>query len=155
MSIQSEYRAKRKLNGEWVFGSYINIGEDWCQIVPSGTEYDEIDSEKTRVITNTVGLYFGRPDKNGVKIYQGDIIELINDEGVPIRVLCEYGTVQRRIVAGNGVANLCDITGFYFRTETGHNTFPIFENYLGKNDVEIFEVIGNIIDNPELFKRQN
>jgi uncharacterized phage protein (TIGR01671 family) len=93
--------------------------------------------------------HFGYPDKNGKDIYQGDIIELTNDRNEKIRVVCEYGTVQRRIVGGT--VNLCDITGFYFRNQHGQATFPIFENYQGKNDVELFEVIGNIYENPELF----
>ena len=43
MSREIKFRAQRKLNGAWVYGSLISIGEDWCQIIPEGTEYDEID----------------------------------------------------------------------------------------------------------------
>lgn len=97
--------------------------------------------------------FFGRQDKNGKDIFAGDIIQLINDNNEYIRVVCEYGTVQRRILGGIiHQVNLCDITGFYFRNDSGVATFPIFENYQGKNDVELFEVIGNIYENPELFQ---
>ncbi|WP_312750515.1 YopX family protein [Epilithonimonas hominis] len=91
--------------------------------------------------------YFGKKDKNQVDIYQGDILELVNSEGQKIRVVCQFGTVEREL-KGTSV-NLCEITGFYFRFNE-FATFPIVNNYAGCNDVDLFEVIGNIYENPEL-----
>jgi len=85
----------------------------------------------------------GTYDKNKKEIYEGDVIKLVET----IRVLCEFGTARRNI---NG--NLVDITGFYFKLESGFKSFPIVENYLGKHDLELFEIIGNVYETPELFK---
>ena len=94
-------------------------------------------------------LSFGQNDKKGKEIFEGDIIELIDDVGNTIRIICEYGKVKRNILGS--VLNLCEITGFSFR-KNDFSTFPIVRNYKGVNDVELFEVIGNIYENPELIK---
>lgn len=92
--------------------------------------------------------FSGYKDKNKNNIYEGDIIELINENNEKIRVICEFGTVIRNIM---GVElNECYIRGFYFRTPNGKATFPIVKNYLGISDLEIFEIIGNIRENINL-----
>ena len=91
--------------------------------------------------------FTGLSDKNGKEIYEGDFINLINADGKSINVVCKFGTVRREIFE-----NTVDITGFYFELSNGRKTFPIVNNYLGKHDLEIFEVIGNIYENLELME---
>ncbi|MBP1924613.1 putative phage protein (TIGR01671 family) [Sedimentibacter acidaminivorans] len=95
--------------------------------------------------------YTGLKDKNGKEIYEGDIIQLKNEDLEVIKVVCEFGTAKRQIFD-----NLVEITGFYFkRLCDDKKTFPIANNYLGKHDLELFEIIGNIYENPELLEAYN
>jgi uncharacterized phage protein (TIGR01671 family) len=132
MSRIIKFRAKRKLNGRWAYGSYVHNGNDWCHIIPIGTELEDWEMDRYRVITDTVGQFTGQTDKNGMQIYEGDI------------VMVEYGRGQVVFSAGcfmiqwidDPEANMEEL-GYY--RKTGHS----------REDVD---VIGNIHDNPELLK---
>lgn len=89
----------------------------------------------------------GMQDKNNKDIYEGDIISLVNDVNETVFVVCKYGIARRQIFE-----NTVDIPCFYFELPCGKKSFPIVENYAGKHDLELFEVVGNIYQNPELLK---
>ena len=93
--------------------------------------------------------FSGWQDKNSKDIYEGDIIDLVNADNEKIRGVCKCGMATRKI-KGYKKLNECEISGFYFLNKEGAKTFPIVRNYLKKHDTEIFEVVGNIYENPEL-----
>ena len=86
------------------------------------------------VIPKTVGLYTGLKDRNGTKIFEGDIVQTnkfflsvgLNAKYVieyDVEIACFIGTMQKSYV----------------------KHFTTFQN-----DSDQFEVIGNIHDSPEL-----
>lgn len=107
-----KFRGKRKLNGEWVYGSLISIGNDWCQIVPIGTQYDDIGNSLIRVISETVGQFTGLKDKNKKDIYEGDIISTPKGIcAVTFELGCFYAITVSRYRLGGWETNSIEIVG--------------------------------------------
>lgn len=119
-----EFRGKRTDNSEWVYGyvyCYGWTGEEETCIVPNyaSAPYSIV------VDPDTVGQYTGLADKNGTKIFEGDIVLLKGDEE-PYQVAFDESCFQ---VYGNSICYVMD--SFY------------------DHDIE---VIGNIYDSPELLE---
>ena len=93
--------------------------------------------------------FTGLLDKQGKEIYEGDILQLVDDAGNEIKVTCEFGIHKRKMDSGF----LVEISGFAFISPTGMPTFPIIHNYAGKSDLDIMEIIGNIFQNPDLLNK--
>lgn len=80
------FRGKRVDSGEWVVGSLVKMGpHDYVHhfILPdyASAFYDiEVDP-------STVGQYTGLTDRNGVKIFDGDIISIENPKPFSPRIL--------------------------------------------------------------------
>lgn len=94
-------------------------------------------------------FFSGMQDKSKTAIYVNDILKLVNDVGSEIFVKCSFGKASRMLLKGEFskqvTGNLCDIHGFNFTLPlSGIQTFPIVNNYLGKHDLEIMEIIGNV-----------
>lgn len=128
------YGEKVKLNGEkiksnWVYGGIFpqNGDGDFAIIYQQ-----EPTIEKYPVYADTVGQYTGLTDKNGKKIFEGDIVK--------------YGDTVHKVVfeQRNGTAYF----GLVYSTlET--LSFGYYQ------DLKQIEVIGNIYDNPKLLGVKN
>lgn len=122
------FRGKRTKSGEWVTGNLWHHTEKASLIWSN-----ELDN-KTWVLPETVGQFTGLTDKNGKKIFEGDIVvcrKPINGNWVDCCV--EIGFVEMK----QGAFGLHRKQGYY----------RPFKDWL--EDYE-YEVIGNIHDNREL-----
>lgn len=118
------FRGKRKDYGTWVEGYYVhnfwNNGEDTIHLVDGGC---------CTVMPETVCQYTGLTDKNGRKIFEGDIIKYNMSNGIGM-VEWYHGAY----------------TGWYVDdTRMGEQQFT---NEMWNK----CEVIGNIFDNPDFRK---
>ena len=119
---------------EWVYGFYENVK----------LEEATINYVNGKIVSSkTVGQYTGLTDKNGKKIFEGDIIRAITlDTGSEeIAVVC-FGNF---IDENNGD----EYIGFYIEFDGIKTTATQLAMKECKNRIEI---IGNIFDNPELLE---
>lgn len=141
------FRGKRMDNGEWVEGYYAPIGEYHYILTGRLELVPYLGFEHFLVNPDTVGRFTGLTDRNGVKIFEGDIIRWHDNTelsvGGQIAEVC-FGKYRDADSAFDDVYAI----GFYLRTSGGECvTICWLDEY--KND---FDIIGNIYDNPELME---
>ena len=132
------FRGKRKDNGEWVEGCGIIATENWVSIFTVIDDIDENSSEvnEIEVIPETVGQYTGLKDKNGTKIFEGDIVDVLYDVNY-------IGVAAERI----GVFEVVFHNGCFMKQKGG-----VQYHFIPSDKCT---VIGNIYDNPELLGGNN
>ena len=136
------FRGKRVDNGEWVYGFYVKAEYHWhehgrhkdwliCSACANGGWF--VIHGRYPVDAETVGQYTGLTDKNGKKIFEGDILQ---------------GTITSR---WNKAVIRCEVVyskdGFISLEKTRNSDWEHKVRF--SKDIE---VIGNIHDNPELLK---
>lgn len=133
------FKAKQIDNGEWIEGSLIDLDIDsgYCYIVQPYKKASILPiifliTDRMKLVDpETLCQFTGLCDKNGKKIWENDILMAHLDESYPEDAA--YETVE------------WNVAGW-----VGRETDSIDRQYLDKFDLEHYEVVGNIFDNPEL-----
>ena len=122
------FRGQRVDNEQWIEGSLIVVSEDYGYLLYYILTQDNV---QRIVFSNTVGQYTGLKDKNGVKIFEGDILDC-GDRVVRVTWHKNCGTWDSEFIKYKGERNSSGIEAkdWCFRAE----------------------VIGNIHDNHELLE---
>ena len=144
------FRGKRVDNGEWVEGYYYKAkfyrdDTELCDYItiPHPSENGR-GNEHFMVLPETVGQYTGLTDKNGKKIFEGDIVKILYTDWIS-QPLEDTRSLEEYLdsLTEKGVVDFAPYVGWYLKN--------------GKYDLSIIsgthgyiEVIGNIHDNPEL-----
>ena len=156
----------KQIKGEWVQGSYWELRETtYCfqsdyDRHPDNTKYYIVFDRMTDwglpnrhlqadVIPETVGQFTGLTDKNGKKIFEGDIVQYSIEEDQAVFV----GAVKFGEFNPDGGALLNTNVGFYVEMvdQEGKRTYMQKDIGFWVKFRQI-EVIGNIYDNPELLE---
>ena len=139
------FRGKKTTNGEWVVGNYArNVFDAKLDTIEDCENFPYLIYGIDR---DTVGQYTGLTDKNGKRIFEGDILSFL-DTG-------EDGYEYKEGYDFTNVATVCWNDGRWELEDYGdYNSGVMDDMAVSHYDfVAIFplsEVIGNIHDNPEL-----
>ena len=130
------FHGKRADNGEWVEGDVLQTryhsGHIEYQIMPQTPV-----SSAVPVLPETVGQYTGLTDRNGKRIFEGDICKFKRFNDVHI------GKVVFNVTTASFIMWYQPIVGAYGEKATQKMLLSVCDN---------IEVVGNIHDNPELLE---
>jgi len=110
------FRGKRADNGEWVEGYYSTSGNYECIMKDALYDHYIVDP-------STVGQFTGLLDKDGKRIFEGDVVRDIDD---------------------GGLRSVAYVSGAFW-TFARDTMYDLMGNCNG-----CLEVVGNVHDNPEL-----
>lgn len=117
------FRGKRVDNSEWVGGYFFAMPEH-------GVYFIELGGRRWIVDPETVGQYTGLKDKNGERIFEGDIVKTE-----------KFGETSKWYIIKFDLR-----LGAFIGEEARRNMY--FTTFDGDSD--LFEVIGNVYDNEGL-----
>lgn len=136
------FRGKSAKDGKWFTGQLLHfkspVSEKELNIIVEGCEWDDSNEwfnigKRTKVVPSTVGQYTGLTDKNGKKIFEGDIIDT-PDRLVKVVWFADNAQFDLHFIRYKDDVTTTNFKGIHMR------------------DLKEYEVIGNIHDNSELLE---
>jgi len=120
-----KFRGKNISTGEWRYGCLVRYSDHSCYIFGDYVDKNEV----WEVLTETVGQFTGLLDKNGNEIYEGDVLYY----PMQGKRVVYYPFNER--VASYGLREIS--TGMCSTLQDSHR---------------VYEIIGNLYQNPELLE---
>lgn len=140
-----KFRGKRLDNGQWAYGDLIeNQGRLFIYHATSESTIEDNEDGSIVVVAVevdlvTVGQYTGLKDKNGVEIWEGDIIRFTNPY-----LLISQGKQSL------GVVKYYNALAGFALYNSSEDKFPVECDW--QKIEALTEALGNIYDTPELLK---
>ncbi len=134
-----KFRGKSRKTGDWLVGDLLQVANevfiapsdgDWFDFIPwPKNNVFHLPSATYEVIPDTVGQFTGLLDRNGEEIYEGDVV------------------VLRR-----GAKNISNAQAIEWCSHVSAFVRVIDDDahFISEADMNLYQVVGNIHDNPEL-----
>lgn len=119
------FRGKMKKTGQWILGDYVRLHD--------GDREIHLIYGKGEIDPETLGQYIGIDDKNGKKIFEGDILSFVDGDGDTNYLTVIYDRDMFTIKE-------CDFVG---------------RDGLWSDSTLVLEVVGNIYDNSNLLEERD
>lgn len=123
--------------------------------VSNGSLINNCISSVVEVIPETVGEFTSVPDKNGKKIFEGDIVQYTYLDEYILRAVVKFGEYEQDGCGGEYPPKKC--IGFYVEVINDDCLADCFDYKKTENILQVAsecEIIGNIHDNPELLNKK-
>jgi uncharacterized phage protein (TIGR01671 family) len=132
-------RGKNRNDHKWIYGYYVKYCQDYEFIfqddwIQETHKYKDNGNTTLKgafeIIPETVGQYTGLTDKNGKKIFEGDILKCRTIDGYYAKFVVAWSDFRKYIIGCN--------------SEESYDIAP--------SKFKEAEIIGNIHDNPKLLE---
>ena len=139
------FRGKRIDNQEWEEGYYVCLNGNEHRIYDGFAETDcgDFYPDWWKVDPATVGQFTGLTDKNGKRIFEGDILQIVGYGGIIDRCVVGFGIYE---AFGKNRTNV----GFFLYWKNDKEQYQKYANLAWWVEEREAVCVGNIHDNPEL-----